>query len=89
MNGTRARAIRKQVGYWIKEPKSSGIYKAIKRIFKTYPKDSDGKPVLDRAGKPLEIDKVTLQIICTGKRVAYKKAKKEYEQERRNRGGSV
>ena len=84
MNGTRTRLTRKQV-YSAKEPRWGWFrrqYEVIKRVFKVYKKDRDGNPVLDSRGKPIEVDKVTLQIRCTGKRAAYKKAKQDYKEAR-------
>jgi hypothetical protein len=84
MNGTRARAIRKKI-YSIKEPRWSWFrrqYEVIKRVFRVYKKDTDGNLVLDKHGKPIEVDRITLQIRCTGKRAAYQKAKRDYREAR-------
>jgi hypothetical protein len=84
MNGTRARLIRKQI-YSAKEPRWGWFrrqYEVIKRVFKVYKRDMDGNLVLDKHGKPIEVDRVTLQIRCTGKRAAYQKAKRDYKEAR-------
>ena len=84
MNGQRSRLIRKQI-YSVKEPRWGWFrrqYETIKRVFKVYKRDTNGNLVLDKHGKPIEVDRVTLQIRCTGKRAAYQKAKKEYKKAR-------
>jgi hypothetical protein len=80
MNNSRAKKIRKQV-YSVKEPRWKWLrrqYEVIKRVFKVYKRDTDGNLVLDKHGKPIEVDRITLQIRCTGKRAKYQKAKRDY-----------
>ena len=65
MNGSRAKKIRKQIyGDLSKRVDSYGIIKRIKKIF-----------IKDKEGNPKKVDKVTGQLVCTGLRAKYKRAK--------------
>ena len=75
MNGSRARVIRKKIyGEGSKRSRNEyGILERVKTFFKK-----------DKEGKEKEIKVKTGQLICTGKRAEYKKAKKAYLKELRS-----
>ncbi len=74
MNGSRSKAIRKKIyGEGSKRTRNEyGIIERVKTFFKK-----------DKEGKDKQIQIKTGQLICTGKRSEYKKAKRAHLRERR------
>jgi len=71
MNGSRARATRKKIYGKEQSKPGGGLYRLIQHIKKVWIKDEEGNPV--------QVDQVTRQIVCTGKRKEYKEAKRGYK----------
>lgn len=69
MNGTKARGIRKKI-YGEGSKRSMNEYGVLERVKTFFGKDKEGKEK--------EIKIKTGQLICTGKRAEYKKAKRAY-----------
>ena len=74
MNGSRAKVIRKKV-YGEGSRRNEEKYGVLERVKTFFKKDKDGKEK--------EIKIKTGQLICTGKRAEYKKAKRTYLKELR------
>lgn len=54
-------------------------YRVIEYTFEIFKKDKDGNPMFAKDGSPMKVKKITRQVICTGLRAKYKRAKNAWK----------
>ena len=82
MNQSRAKKIRRQIYKGLSfRTQEYGIIQRIKKILW---RDEHGVLIPDKEGRPQRVDKVTRQIVCTGLRAKYKRAKNAWKMQNAN-----
>ena len=82
MNQSRSKKIRKQIyGDLSSRIQEYGILQRIKKVFL---RDKEGVLVPDKEGRPQKVDKITRQLVCTGLRAKYKRAKNCWKMQNAN-----